>query len=57
MHANPKVKESNNTPVLIEASVADNAKIDPNTGPIQGVQPKAKLILLIKEKHNYLCNF
>ena len=25
-----------------EASVADKAKIDPNTGPIQGVQPKAK---------------
>ena len=29
-------------PLLIDASVADKAKIDPNIGPIQGVQPKAK---------------
>ena len=29
-------------PLEIVASVADNARIDPSTGPIQGVQPKAK---------------
>ena len=28
-------------PLLIDASVADKAKIDPRTGPIQGVQPNA----------------
>jgi hypothetical protein len=28
--------------LLTEASVADKAKIEPSTGPIQGVQPKAK---------------
>ena len=29
-------------PVLTEASVADRANIDPNTGPMHGVHPKAK---------------
>jgi len=29
-------------PDPIDASVADKAKIEPNTGPMQGVQPKAK---------------
>ena len=34
-------KESNITPLTIVVSVADKAKIEPNTGPIQGVHPKA----------------
>ena len=29
-------------PLLIDASVADKAKIEPRTGPIHGVQPNAK---------------
>ena len=30
-------------PFMRVASEADKARIDPSTGPIQGVQPKAKL--------------
>ncbi len=29
-------------PLVSVASEADRARIDPSTGPIQGVQPKAK---------------
>ena len=29
-------------PDPIEASVADKAKVEPNTGPMQGVQPKVR---------------
>jgi len=34
--------------LLIVASVADNAIIDPKTGPMQGVQPNAKAAPTIK---------
>ena len=36
------------------ASEADKARIDPSTGPIQGVQPKANAAPIKKGKNNYL---
>jgi len=39
---NLKSKMKATIPELTEASVADKANIDPNTGPIHGVHPKAK---------------
>ena len=38
------------TPFTIVASVADNARIDPSTGPMQGVQPNAKAAPTINGK-------
>ena len=42
--------ESKIMPFVSVASEADNAKIDPSTGPIQGVQPKAKAAPIKKGK-------
>ena len=41
---------SKRTPLLIDASVADNANIEPRIGPMQGVHPKAKAAPTIKGK-------
>ena len=38
------------TPFVRVASEADKARIDPNTGPIQGVQPNAKAAPIKKGK-------
>ena len=49
--AKPKeYMESKMTPFVRVASEADKARIDPNTGPIQGVQPKAKAAPIKKGK-------
>ena len=42
--------DSKMTPFITVASVADNARIEPSTGPIQGVQPKAKAAPIKKGK-------
>ena len=41
----------------MEASVADKANIDPSTGPIHGVHPKAKAAPTNNGKANYFYNF
>ena len=42
--------ESKMTPFVKVASEADKARIDPSTGPIQGVQPNANAAPIKKGK-------
>ena len=42
--------DSKMTPFITVASVADKARIDPSTGPMQGVQPNANAAPIKKGK-------